>query len=132
MLDHFEQAGIGAEEILAEVSAALDEVFLILTIADLAHALDQQTVAIGANEAVPVAAPDYFDDVPSGAAEDGFQFLDDFAVAAHGTVQTLQVAVHDEDQIVEALAGSQRDRAQRLGFVHFAVAQEGPHFSIGR
>ena len=32
MLDHFQQTGIGAKEILAEISAALDEIFLILAV----------------------------------------------------------------------------------------------------
>ena len=34
MLDHFQQAGIGTEQVLTEVSSAFDEVFLILTVAD--------------------------------------------------------------------------------------------------
>src|SRR5208282_2659619 len=131
MLDHLEQAGIGAEEVLPEIGAALDEIFLVLTVADLAHAFDQETIAIAADEAVPVAAPDHLDDVPAGAAENGFQFLDDFAIATDGTVQTLQVAVDHEDQIVEAFARSQSDGSKRLGLVHFTVTEEGPHFSVG-
>src|ERR1700731_1312463 len=104
ILDHLEQAGIGAEEVLAEVGAALDKEFLILAVADLAHALNQQTVAIVADEDVPVAAPNHFDYVPAGAAEDGLEFLDNLAVATDGSVEALQVAVDDEDQIVETLA----------------------------
>ncbi len=111
MLDHLEQPRIGAEEILPEVGAALDKVFLILAVGDLAHALDQQPIAIVADEAIPIAAPDDFDHVPASAAENGFQFLDNLAVAPHRTVQTLQVAVHDEDQIVEPFARSQCDGA---------------------
>src|SRR5277367_2574455 len=106
VLDHLEQSWIGAEKILAEISPALDEVFLILAVADLTHTPDQQAVPITADERVPVAAPDHFDDVPAGAAEDGFQFLNDLAVAAHRTIQPLQVAVHHEDQVVEPFAGS--------------------------
>ena len=37
MLDHFQQAGIGAEQVLPEVSSALDEIFLILPVADFAQ-----------------------------------------------------------------------------------------------
>ena len=132
MLDHLQQARIGAKEVLAEVRAALDEVFLILTVGDFAHALDQQAVAVVLDQAVPIAAPDDFDHVPAGAAEDGFQFLDDLAVAAHRTVESLQVAVDDEDQVVEFFARGQRDRAQRFGLVHFAVAEECPDFAAGR
>ena len=111
MLDHLQQPGIGAEEVLPEVGPALDKIFLILAVGDLAHALDQQPIAIIADEAVPIAAPDHFDYIPSGAAENGFQFLNNLAVAANRAVQTLQVAVHDEDQIVEPFARSQRDGA---------------------
>ena len=73
----------------------------------------------------------HLDHVPAGAAEDRFQFLNDLAVAAHRTVETLQVAVDDEDQVVEPFARGQRDRAERFGFVHLAVAQEGPDFAAG-
>ena len=48
----------------------------------------------------------HLDDVPAGAAENAFQFLNDAAVAAHRPVQPLQVAVDDEDQIVELFARS--------------------------
>ena len=37
-----------------------------------------------------------------------FQFLDDAAVAAHRTVQPLQIAVDHEDQVVELFARGQR------------------------
>ena len=53
------------------------------------------------------AAPDHLDHVPAGAAEIGFQLLDDLAVAAHRAVEALQVAVDDEDQVVEPLARRQ-------------------------
>ena len=132
MLDHLEQAGIGAEEILAEIGAALDEIFLILAVGDLAHAPDEQAVAIGLNERIPIAAPDQLDNVPSRAAENRFQFLDDLAVAAYRSVEALQVAVDDENQVVEPLARRQRDRAERFRFVHFAIAEEGPDFAAGR
>ena len=64
-----------------------------------------------------------FQPAPRKAA---FQLLDDLAVAAHRAVQPLQVAVDDEDQVVQSLAGGQRDRAQRLRLVALAVAEEGP------
>ncbi len=79
---------------------------------------------------IPAAPPDHLDDVPTGAAEDGFELLDDLAVAAHRTVEALQVAVDDEDQVVELLAGGERNRAERFGLVHFPVAHECPHLAI--
>ena len=126
MLDHLQQARIAAEQVVPEVSAALDEIFLILAVRDLAHALDQDSITIVADEVVPVAAPDDLDHVPAGAAENRFQFLNDLAVAAHRSIQALQVAVDHKDQVVEALARRQRDGAQRFRLIHLAVAHETP------
>ena len=57
VLHHLQQAGIGAEKVLAEVRSAFDEVFLVLAIADFAHAANQQTVAVILNEACPSRCP---------------------------------------------------------------------------
>ena len=89
MLNHLQQTGIGAEKVVPEVSAALHEVFLILAVGDLAHPLDQQSVTIILDKAVPVGSPDALDYVPSRAAENGFEFLDDLAVAAHRAIEPL-------------------------------------------
>jgi hypothetical protein len=64
----------------------------------------------------------------AGAAEHRLQFLDDLAVATHRAIEALQVAVDDEDQVIELLACRQRDRAERFRLVGFAVAEERPHF----
>jgi hypothetical protein len=79
---------------------------------------------------IPVVAPDHLDHVPAGAAEEPFELLDDLAVAANRTVEPLQVAVDDEDQIVELFAARERDGAERFGLVAFAVAQEGPDLCV--
>jgi hypothetical protein len=68
-------------------------------------------LAVLGQQRIPVAAPEHLDDVPAGAAEGGFQFLDDLAVAAHRAVEALQVAVDDEDQVVELLARPARPMA---------------------
>ena len=111
MLDHLQQPGIGAEKILPEIRAALDEIFLILAVGDLAHAPHEQAIAIGLDDRIPIAAPDDLDDVPSRATENRFQFLDDLAVAAYRSVEALQVAVDDENQVVEPFARGQSDGA---------------------
>ena len=131
VLDHLEQPRIGAPEVLADVGARFDGVFLILAVDDLAHALDEQAVVILLEQRVPLAAPDHLDDVPAGAAEGGLELLDDLAVAAHRAVEPLQVAVDDEDQVVELLARGQRDGAERLGLVGLAVAEERPDLRVG-
>ena len=98
VLDQLEQFRILAEEMLADVGAALDGVFLVLAVDDFAHALDQQAGLVACQQRVPVAAPDDLDDVPAGAAEGGLQLLDDLAVAAHRAVEPLQIAVDDQDR----------------------------------
>ncbi len=61
----------------------------------------------------------------------GFQLLDDLAVAAHRTIEALQVAVDHEDQVVELFAAGQRDRAETFWLVHLAVAAEHPDMPLG-
>ena len=58
VLDHVEQPRIGAPEVLAHVRARFDGVLLILAVDDLAHALDEQAVAILGEQRIPLAAPD--------------------------------------------------------------------------
>jgi hypothetical protein len=48
--------------------------------------------------------------------------LNDLTVAAHGTIQALQVTVDDKHQIVELLTDWHRDGAHRFRLVHLAVA----------
>jgi hypothetical protein len=85
---------------------------------------------VAGEQRVPVGAPDQLDDVPAGAAEFGFEFLDDLAVAAHRAVEALQVAVDDEDQVVELLAAGHADGAEGFDLVGLAVAEEGPHLAL--
>ena len=77
--------------------------------------VDERAVDVLGEQAVPVAAPDHLDDVPAGAAEVGLEFLDDLAVAAHRAVETLQVAVDDERQVVQLFARSDSDAPSDSG-----------------
>src|ERR1035438_4077346 len=91
MLHHLQKPRIRPEKILSEVSSALDEILLILPVADFSQPLYQQSVAVRPNQTVPIRAPNDFDDVPSRAPENGFQLLNDFSVAAHRPIQPLQI-----------------------------------------
>ena len=131
VVDEPAQARVGAEEVLAHVGAAgSTEYFCHSPSTDVGHALHEHAVRVAGQQLVPLAAPDDLDDVPAGAAEDSLQLLDDLAVATHRPVEALQVAVDDEDEVVEPLAGGDRERAQRLRLVRLAVAQEGPHAAV--
>ena len=126
VLDELAQARIGPEEVLADVGAAGDRVLLELAVERVVHLLDEHAVDVTGEQVVPLPRPDDLDDVPAGAAERGFELLDDLAVAAHRAVEALQVAVHDERQVVEALACSDVERTERFGLIGLAVADERP------
>ena len=119
-----------AEKFLANVCAILGFVGLILTVNGLFHQASQQAFVILGEQRIPARTPDDLDDIPARATERGLEFLDDLAIAPHGPVQALQVAIDDENQIVETFANRHRDRAHRLGFVHFAIAKEAPDLAI--
>ncbi len=130
VLDHLERAGIAAEEVLAHVGAVIGLERLVVPVVALHHDLAQRAVLVAGQQVVPALAPQKFDDVPAGAAEFAFQLLDDLAVAAHRAIQALQVAVDDEDQVVEVLARGQADGAQGLHLIHLAVAAEHPDLAV--
>mgnify|MGYP003346839584 CR=1 FL=1 len=71
---------------------------------DLAHALDEQALMVLLEQRVPLAAPQHLDDVPARAPERRLELLHDLPIASNGPVEALQVAVDNEDQIVESLA----------------------------
>jgi hypothetical protein len=131
VVDELAQARVGAEEVLTDVGAGLHGVALELAVHRGGHLVQQHAVHVAREQLVPLGTPDDLDDVPAGAAEHGFEFLDDLAVAADRAVQALQVAVDDEDEVVELLARRQRQRAQRFGLVGLAVAEERPHAGFG-
>ena len=112
---------------LANIAAGHDHILLVLPVDDLVHPLDEQPFFVLCQEGIPFLAPDHLTHIPTGTPENTFQFLNDFAVAPHGSVQPLQVAVDDKDEVVESLAGRQRNSAERFGFVALAVADEAPN-----
>ncbi len=131
VLDQLEQLGVLAEEVLADVGAGMTTYFWYSPSTTSPMRLTSRP-SLSRASSVPVAAPDDLDDVPAGAAEGRLEFLDDLAVAAHRAVEALQVAVDDEDQVVELLARGQRDGAERLGLVGLAVAEERPDLCCPR
>src|SRR5260221_8875733 len=128
MIDEFEEFGIFAEEMMARVAARLDAILLVIAVHAFFHALEQETAFVARNNFVPLAAPNYLDDVPACATEKSFKFLDNFSVATHRAVEPLQIAVDDPDQIIQAFTRAERDCAERFRLVRFAVADEAPDF----
>ena len=127
VLDELAQPWIRPEEGLADRGAVAHGEALEVAIERLVHLVEEDAVLVTGQQVVPLARPDDLDHVPAGAAEDRLELLDDLAVAADRAVEALEVAVHDEGEVVEALARRQAQRTDRLGLVHLAVADEGPH-----
>ena len=107
MLDERPEAGIPSEEPLAKVCAVLDAVLLVFAVQGPGHNLDEASLGILLEQRIPVPAPDDLDHVPARAPEDRLQFLNDLPVAANGPVEALEVAVDDEDQVVQLLPGGE-------------------------
>src|SRR5581483_3869622 len=118
--DHRLELGIFAEEMLAGVGAALGLEILVLAVDTFLHHPAQQPLVITREQWIPTRAPQYLDDIPTGAQEGRLELLNDLAVAAHRPIQALQVAVDHEDEVVETLAHRHGERAHRLGLVHLA------------
>ena len=98
--NHFAQAWVWSKEILANVVAVFNDVALELAVNGCIHLVQQHAVVVVGKQFVPLRAPYNFDDVPTGATECGFKFLNDFSVSTHWTVESLQVAVDDECEVV--------------------------------
>ena len=126
VLDEAAQSGVGAEEVLPDVRARLDGVLLELAVGRGVHLVEKNAVEVAGQELVPLRSPDDLDHVPARTAEGGFGFLDDLAVAAYRAVEALQVAVDDEDQVVEVLPARHPESTDGLDLVEFAVPEEGP------
>src|SRR5215218_1555566 len=129
--DHGLQLGVLAEEVLPHVGAVLRLEVLVLAVDRLLHPLEEDAGRVARDQRVPAGPPDHLEDVPAGPAEDALQLLDDLAVAAHRPVEALQVAVDDEDQVVEPLPARHADGAQGLRLVRLAVAEEAPDLAPG-
>ena len=101
---HLAEALVGTEEAVTDELAVFDRVALELAVDGRVHLVEQHAVFVLGEQVVPLRTPDHLDHVPAGATEGGFEFLDDLAVAADRSVESLQVAVDDEHEIVELLS----------------------------
>jgi hypothetical protein len=127
---HFQRARVASEEMLAHEGAVIGLEGLVVAVQRVHHDLAQRTLLVARQQRIPVAAPDQLDHVPSRASEFALELLDDLAVAAYRAVQPLQIAVDDEDQVVQPLARGQADGTQTLGLVHLAVTAEDPDLAL--
>ena len=88
------------KKILADESPRFDGIFLVFTVDRLLHSFEEQPVLVLGEERIPVASPNDLDYVPARAAVDRLEFLDDLSVPTYGTVEALQIAVNNMNEIV--------------------------------
>jgi hypothetical protein len=128
--DHGLELGILAEKVLADVGAVLRLEVLVFAVDAFLHALPQNAGDIAGEQSIPARAPDHLDHVPAGAAKDSFELLNDLAIAADRSIEPLQIAVDNEDQVVEHLPAGKRDRANALRLVHFSITAKHPDLTF--
>ncbi|AIW88360.1 hypothetical protein bwei_5856 [Bacillus mycoides] len=112
------------EEVFSNVSTVLRLESLVVTVNSFVHQLDQLTRSVLSQQFVPTRTPHNLDNVPTSTFEDTFQFVDDLTVTSNWTVQSLQVTVDNENQVVQLFSSSDSDSTLRFWFVHFTVTQE--------
>ncbi len=119
------------EEVLANVRAVFGFEGLIVAVNGFVHQLDQFTAGVFTQQFVPTGTPHHLDHVPASTCEDAFQFVNDFAVTGYRAIQTLQVTVDNEDQVIQFFTGRDGDSAFGFRLIHLTVAQEGVNGLLG-
>src|SRR5487761_2170673 len=128
--NHCGRSWISTEEMVTNVGAVFCLECLIVPVWSLIHQANECAFTVLGKKWIPLATPNDFDDVPSCAAKNRFEFLDDLSVSTNWSVKALQVAVNYKGQIVESVASCQADCTQTFRLVHFAIAQKCPNVLI--
>ena len=97
VLNQRQKLGIFPKEVRTQIGTAFCFEILVFPVDAFFHHLHQQAGLIASEEGIPIGAPNYFNDVPTGAAKGCFQLVDDLAIAAHRAIQALKIAVDDKD-----------------------------------
>ena len=106
--NHRSGARILTEELFSNIRAIFCLEGLEVTIGGAVHQLDERTIAILREELIPFPSPYDLEDIPSCASEERFEFLDDLAVSTDRAIESLQIAVDHEDEVVESFTRCER------------------------
>ena len=99
-LSELGKLGVLAKEVVAVKTPIFCGEGLHLSVHRVGKGASQRLLGIPSKQAVPVAAPNEFDHIPSCTAKEFFQFVNDASVAANRTIQTLKVAIDHPYQVV--------------------------------
>ncbi|CAB4585279.1 unannotated protein [freshwater metagenome] len=128
--DHRSGARVTSEEVLTDVSTRFGLIRLEVTVGGVVHQIAERTVVILAQQFVPFAAPHNLDDMPTGTAEKRLQLLNDFSVTANRAIESLQIAVNDKREVVEAIVCCELQSAARFNLIHLTIAKERPDMLV--
>src|SRR3989304_2074169 len=95
---------ISTKEALTYILTSFDDVLLVLPINVFFHHFNQNAIVVLGKQWVPIVPPYNLDDIPSSATKNGFEFLDNFAIPTYWPVKSLQIAIDDENQIIQLLS----------------------------
>src|ERR1019366_4445533 len=123
-------ARIATKKVLANIGTAFGFECLVITIGGAVHQIDEGAITISCKEFIPLAAPDDFDDIPTRATENRFEFLNNFAVTSDRTIEALQVAVDNKVEIIESFTRCQTNSTESFWFIALAITQKCPNVLI--
>ena len=126
---HLLEFGISIDPVLPLPFPRQYGIALVITVHTFFHASSQGAVHVLGQQLVPAAAPDHLDHIPAGADEGGFQFLNDLAITPHRAVETLQIAVHHQNQIIQLFSRCDVNAAQYFRLIGLPIADETPYLA---
>src|SRR6185312_8996813 len=115
------------KKVIAIVRSIVRRECLELPIYGVRKGPQQCSLSVTSEKHIPIGAPENLEDVPPCAGEEGFELVNDPAVAANRSVEPLQVAIDDKREIVQSLARGQREGSHGFRLVHLPIAEESPH-----
>ena len=132
VLDQLAQLGVGAEEVLADEGAVARLVGLVVAVEGLLHALQEQALVVGGEQRVPARAPDdleTFQPAPRKIVSSSWMIL---PLPRTGPSSRCRLQLTTKTRLSSCSRPARRDRAERLGLVGLAVAEERPHLAAAR
>src|SRR5690554_5027932 len=124
------QLGVLPEKMLASVRWTVVREVLQVTITDLVHGALHNAVFVLIKQGVPYAPPNDLDNIPARTTERAFQLLNNLAITPNRSIQTLQIAVNHEHQIIQIFPAGFRYTAKSFGLVGLAVTDKTPNLTV--
>ena len=120
--DQLKSSRVSSKEVLPNELAIFGLIGLVITVWSLVHQLDQCTVGVLGQQAVPLSTPDDLDHIPASATEEALKFLNNLSVATNRTIKSLQVGVYNKCEVVKIFVSGQLQSSAAFNFIQFSIA----------